>query len=103
MSAASIKAYCLPVISPGRRGCPCRRTSSSRSGRLPPQASLTASQRRENLKGAFSVRDPEALKGKRVLLVDDVFTTGSTIGEASKALLQAGVGEVLAVTVARSL
>ncbi len=88
----------------------CKKTGMPLRGELlvkvketPPQVSLTASQRKENPKGAFSVRDPGALKGKRVLLVDDVFTTGATIGEASKALLRAGAKEVLAVTVARSL
>jgi predicted amidophosphoribosyltransferase len=53
------------------------------------------------VKGAFEVKRPEVIAGKRVLLVDDVFTTGATIRECGKALLQAGAEEVNVLTVAR--
>lgn len=68
-----------------------------------PQTSLDAEQRRDNVKGAFAVRRPERLKGKRVLLVDDVCTTGSTLRACAEALEEAGAQAVFAVTVARSL
>lgn len=69
----------------------------------PPQASLSGQERRRNLKGAFAVGDPRAVVGRRVLLVDDVFTTGTTLSEAARALLKAGAAEVYALTLARSL
>ena len=68
-----------------------------------PQTSLDAADRRDNVSGAFAVRNPRRLAGKRVLLVDDVLTTGSTMRACAEALRQAGVAEIFAVTVARSL
>lgn len=66
------------------------------------QMSLSGKERRENLKGAFAVCDATDIKGKRVLIVDDVFTTGSTMNECAKALKKAGAksccGVVIAVT-----
>jgi ComF family protein len=68
-----------------------------------PQTSLDATDRRDNVRGAFAVRDPRRLEGRRVLLVDDVFTTGSTIRACAGSLRDAGVAEVFVVTVARSV
>lgn len=65
------------------------------------QAGLTETQRRDNLKGSFSVRRPAGIRDKRVLLVDDVFTTGATLRAASAALKQAGVRHITALTLAR--
>jgi ComF family protein len=66
-----------------------------------PQNSLDRKERRKNLSGAFrAVRD---VKGKTVIIVDDVFTTGSTINEAAKTLVAAGAAEVRAITAARSV
>lgn len=67
-----------------------------------PQTSLEAADRHQNLKGAFAVVDFQGIKGKTVLLVDDVFTTGSTIHECSVALLKAGAREVRAITLAQA-
>ncbi|MCC6711873.1 MAG: ComF family protein [Candidatus Dadabacteria bacterium] len=58
--------------------------------------------RRKNVRGAFSVTDPDAFSGKSVLVVDDVFTTGSTTDECARALLKAGASEVRVLTVARA-
>lgn len=69
----------------------------------PPQVGLSGKERRQNLRGAFAVKEPEAVKGKKVLVVDDVFTTGATLSEVSKVLLKAGAKEVFAITVARSI
>lgn len=70
--------------------------------RTPPQTSLEASERRKNLKGAFEVVHDQGIKGKTVLLVDDVYTTGSTLQECSLALIKAGALEVRALTIAQA-
>ena len=67
------------------------------------QIGLTRHQRRENMRGAFAVTRREAVKGREVLLVDDVFTTGTTVSECSKVLLSAGASKVWVATVARTL
>ncbi|MCI5150603.1 MAG: ComF family protein [Candidatus Electrothrix sp. MAN1_4] len=67
-----------------------------------PQTRLDGKGRRNNLHKAFCVEHPFAVQEKRILLVDDVFTTGSTLHECTKVLLAAGAGEVEAFTVARS-
>jgi ComF family protein len=69
---------------------------------VPPQTTLKAEERARNVRGAFKVKKPEKLEGKVVLLVDDVYTTGSTLGECSSVLKKAGVREVRAVTVAQA-
>jgi ComF family protein len=67
------------------------------------QIGLTSHQRRENLRGAFAVAQPELVKGREVLVVDDVYTTGATVSECSKVLLRAGATKVWVATVARTL
>src|SRR5438034_8182713 len=66
------------------------------------QATLTPPQRRRNVRGAFRAARPAKIAGKRVLLVDDVMTTGATAHEGSRALLEAGAAAVYVATVARS-
>ena len=65
------------------------------------QAGLSERARRENLKDSFSVRRPEQIAGKHVLLVDDVFTTGATLRTAAGILKEAGAARVSVVTLAR--
>jgi ComF family protein len=65
------------------------------------QASLTEARRQENLKGSFAVARPQEIAGKRVLLIDDVFTTGASLRTATAALKSAGVARVSALTLAR--
>ena len=67
------------------------------------QAGLTRPQRRENLRGAFAVRDADAVRGRNVLMIDDVFTTGTTISECARVLRRAGAASVYAARVARAL
>jgi ComF family protein len=67
-----------------------------------PQAGLAPSRRFDNVRGAFRVRRPEAVQGARVLLVDDVLTTGATCSEAAKTLKQAGAALVAVAVVART-
>jgi ComF family protein len=65
------------------------------------QAGLTETERRENLKGSFRLLRPEQAAGKRLLLVDDVFTTGATLRAAAAVLKSAGAARVSALTLAR--
>jgi ComF family protein len=67
----------------------------------PPQGSLTPHQRRFNLRGAMSVRSRRSLAGLRVLLVDDVLTTGATCSEAARVLRKAGAADVVVAVLAR--
>ena len=62
------------------------------------QHRLSRNERIENLEGAFEVKDKKLVKGKTILLIDDVFTTGTTINECTKTLLDAGAKEVYSVT-----
>jgi len=66
------------------------------------QSGLTPRQRRQNLRGAFFVSDSEALRGRHVLLVDDIFTTGATARACSKILIEAGAASVRVATLARA-
>ncbi len=68
-----------------------------------PQNALNKEQRRHNVQGAFVARQGQAAAGRTILIVDDVFTTGSTIDECSRALLDAGAYRVRAVTLARGI
>ena len=68
-----------------------------------PQIQLTARERRENVAGAFAVRDASAIRSRRIILIDDVFTTGSTAAECARTLSGAGAEAVFVVTVARAM
>jgi len=65
------------------------------------QTGLTRHQRRENVRGAFVVASPERLRDRVVLLVDDVYTTGTTLNECARVLRKAGAKRVIVATVAR--
>jgi len=73
-----------------------------KTSNIPPQTSLDGGARRRNVKGAFTVRNPGAVEGKSVLLVDDVYTTGSTIRECASVLKAAGAREIRALTIAQA-
>lgn len=66
-----------------------------------PQVSCNGKQRLKNVKNAFEVVHPEMIRNKRIVLIDDVFTTGSTLKECAKALKRAGAKSVYALTIAR--
>lgn len=68
----------------------------------PPQTSLEGRERAGNVRGAYRVIKEDRVRGKVLLLADDVYTTGATIGECSRTLLDAGAKEVRAVTIARA-
>jgi ComF family protein len=80
---------------------PLAREALVRTRNTPPQMELKAKERRDNVKRAFAVPDPALVKGKNVLLVDDLYTTGSTVKECAKVLLKAGARRVEVLTVAR--
>ena len=64
----------------------------------PAQRELTREEREKNLLCAFKVSDPQRIKGKKILLVDDVYTTGSTARECTRSLLRAGAERVCVIT-----
>jgi ComF family protein len=80
---------------------PCRVHALERSRPTRAQTELTARERRRNVRGAFSVAKPGVIRDRHVVLVDDVFTTGATVAECSRALVRAGARAVSVVTVAR--
>jgi ComF family protein len=67
-----------------------------------PQVGLTHSERIENVRGAFGCRNPQRISRKRILLIDDVMTTGATVSSSAQALLEAGALRVSVLTVARA-
>jgi ComF family protein len=67
------------------------------------QTGLTRHQRRDNIRGAFAVTRPEEVADREILLVDDVFTTGTTVSECARILRRAGASRVYVATVARTL
>jgi competence protein ComFC len=66
------------------------------------QVELSEKERLENVKGAFFVKNKEKIKGKNLLLVDDVFTTGATMKEAARVLKEAGAKKIVGIVVAKA-
>lgn len=75
----------------------------ARQGSPRRQSDLAADERFENVKGTFDVRRADWIRGRTVLVVDDILTTGATLSEAAKTLKAAGAVRVWAVTLARSI
>jgi ComF family protein len=69
----------------------------------PPQTQLNEEERRRNVRGAFALAPERPLEGKRVLLVDDVYTSGATVNECSRTLTRSGAERVYVVTLARAV
>ena len=86
-----------------RIGLPVESKVLRKSRKTAHQVDLPLDERALNIRGSFSVRRAERIRGKRVLLIDDVFTTGATLDEAARVLLESGASEVRAYALARSL
>lgn len=92
-------AYQLSALS----GLPCAPDALARIRHTKPQTGMPRSQRQKNLRAAFAVHAPEAVAGKRVLLVDDVLTTGATANACANALKKAGALQVNVLAFARTV
>jgi ComF family protein len=68
-----------------------------------PQTGLGRKERLSNIKNAFNISNDSKITGKRILLVDDVYTTGATVNECAKVLLRGGAGHVDVLTLARAI
>jgi len=86
-----------------RTGLPVSFDALVRKSWTDPQTRLNRQERLVNVKGAFEVARPEEVRDRRIVLVDDVFTTGTTLSECSRTLKDAGASEVHAMTVTRAL
>lgn len=75
-------------------GVPVDRTSFRKVKNTPPQVGLSDAQRADNVRGSFAVSRPERLRDRRILLVDDVCTTGSTISHAARTISRADPGRL---------
>jgi ComF family protein len=97
------QAMALSAVVSRRSGVPCDPFLLARVKATRPQVGLTRPQRQENLQGAFRVpaEAKPRVEGKRVLLVDDVLTTGSTANAASRVLLRSGAASVDVLAFAR--
>ena len=67
-----------------------------------PQTGLDREERRKNVRSAFRLVNPKAVKGKLILLVDDVATTGNTLNECARVLKRSGARKVLCLVLARA-
>ena len=67
------------------------------------QTGLGKDQRKKNMKNAFYIKYPLDIKGKSILLVDDVYTTGATVNECAKVLLKGGAENISILTLARTI
>jgi len=83
-----------------RWGAPCVDGVLARTRATRPQAGIEAGGRKDNIRGAFTILQRGAAAGRCWVLVDDVATTGSTLGEAAAALLEAGAERVVPVVLA---
>jgi ComF family protein len=78
-------------------------TNLVRTTQSEPQSTLSRKERIKNLRRSFSVRHPALIAQKRILLIDDVFTTGTTVNECAKVLRKAGAEAVFVLTLARTI
>ena len=85
----------------GELGLPCEAMLRKKRNNRPQSSTGSAEKRRRNVENVYALQDGAAVKGKRILLVDDIVTTGATLSACAKALKTGGAAEVCAVTVAR--
>ena len=89
------------LLAQGFPGALVAREAVVRTRHTAPQVGLNPKERQDNVKGAFAVTDPSRVKGQNVLLIDDLYTTGSTVKECARVLRRAGASRVEVLTVAR--
>jgi len=92
-------AHCLSQLS----GVPVQAGWLRRRFYRRPQVGLGQAERLQNVRDAFEVAHPSSVRGRAVWLLDDVFTTGSTLDACARALKEAGASLVVALAVARDL
>lgn len=84
-------------------GVPCRKTLKKVRHTSAQSLTRSRAERQSNISGAYAAVHPECFSGKKLLLVDDIITTGSTLSECSRVLLGAGAAAVYCATVCRDL
>lgn len=84
-----------------RLSVPCIGTLRKVRDTRPQSLTGGAEKRRENIRGAYRCTDEETVRGKTILLIDDIVTTGSTLSECARTLKNAGAAAVYAAAVAR--
>ncbi len=97
------QAFLLAKELSRRTGIPCPKKILQKKKPTIPQVNLSGVEREKGLTRTFHVDKSDALEGKSVLLVDDVYTTGATVNECAKALLGGGAREVNVLTLAHAL
>ena len=85
------------------RGIPLDPFILLRSTVTEPQTQLSEAARRKNVRGAFTLNPNKSLQGMRILLVDDIYTSGATANECSRTLIRGGAKEVSILTLARTV
>lgn len=66
-----------------------------------PQSSLSKEQRKRNVESVYKIINKEKIKNKKVILFDDIYTTGATVKEIAKLLKQNGASKILVLTIAK--
>lgn len=97
------QAGLLAAAFAARIGRLCDETSLVRAADTEHQSRSSGDERRRNLKGAFRVVDARFVRGRTIALIDDVMTTGSTLGECTDVLLSAGAYRVVPFALAKAL
>jgi ComF family protein len=97
------QALVLARVIGRREGVSCTGFVLRKTRPSAPQIHLSPTEREKNVKGSFAVADPAKVRGKKVLLIDDVMTTGATVNECARGLLKAGAMGVDVFTLARAV
>ena len=66
-----------------------------------PQSTLSQKQRKDNVKNVYKLVNKEKISNKKIIIFDDIYTTGSTVNEISKILKQNGAKEIIVLTIAK--
>jgi len=96
------QALVLARVLARKKGIPLDWKTMKRSVDTSPQVGLGQSERSRNVRGAFAVDDAGRLQGTRVLLIDDVYTTGNTVSACANLLMESGASSVSVLTLARA-